>query len=499
MICITIAQESRRLALADMLNAVRMGADLLEVRLDCFENDPDPKELLAARRKPVIFSCRRTQDGGNWKGDEESRITLLKTAIISEADYCELELDIADQVRRFGSCQRVISYTNLRETPGDIVEIYEQARAKNPDIIKLTCRARTPEEAWPLVQLLVKPAVPTIVVGLGRPGLMLAILGRKIGAPFSVAALEKGSEAYPGQPTVAELETVYHYRSIDRHTKLVGVTGVGERAYLNTALLNTAFAYLQKSIRCLPIQVGDIKLFRKIIEAAKLVGVVIEDEQQAALREVASDLDPEVVGTTLNAGGLPVELAVDLLIQPEHKRWEGAQTFANGAVLALETALQAKARKIEGSIVMIAGLTPVARSIARAVKERGGKLIFASHNRDEANKWSRMFGGRHAQFEAVYSTMHDVVVVSRETGVEDDLDKPVLLPSYLTSGIAVMDLTDIPRETTLMREAKLRGCAVVSGQSMLVDQVRAQVQRLTGEAIPAEPLEKVLAGLISED
>src|SRR5262249_25286066 len=35
MICITIAQESRTLALADMLNAVQMGADLLEVRLDC--------------------------------------------------------------------------------------------------------------------------------------------------------------------------------------------------------------------------------------------------------------------------------------------------------------------------------------------------------------------------------------------------------------------------------------------------------------------------------
>src|SRR6267142_2201168 len=128
MICITIAQESRRLALADMLNAAMMGADLLEVRLDCFENDPDPKELLNARRKPVIFSCRRPQDGGNWKGTEDARITLLKTAIIAQPDYCELEVDIADKVRRFGPCQRVISYTNLKETPGDIADIYDEAR-----------------------------------------------------------------------------------------------------------------------------------------------------------------------------------------------------------------------------------------------------------------------------------------------------------------------------------------------------------------------------------
>ena len=43
MICYTIAQESRRFAMADMLNAVSMGADLVEVRLDCFQQEPDPK------------------------------------------------------------------------------------------------------------------------------------------------------------------------------------------------------------------------------------------------------------------------------------------------------------------------------------------------------------------------------------------------------------------------------------------------------------------------
>jgi 3-dehydroquinate dehydratase/shikimate dehydrogenase len=195
-----------------MLNAAQMGADLLEVRLDGFENDADPKELLQARRKPVIFSCRRTEEGGSWRGTEEDRLLLLKTAIINNADYCELEHDIADQIRRFGSCQRVVSYTNLKETPSDLPEIYEELRRKQPDVIKLTCKARTPEEAWPLVQILAKPPVPTVVVGLGRPGLMLAVLGRKINAPWTVAALEKGMEAYPGQPTIRDLETVYHYR-----------------------------------------------------------------------------------------------------------------------------------------------------------------------------------------------------------------------------------------------------------------------------------------------
>ena len=47
MICISINQESRRLALAEMLNAAR-SADLLEVRLDRFGKAPDPGDMAEA-------------------------------------------------------------------------------------------------------------------------------------------------------------------------------------------------------------------------------------------------------------------------------------------------------------------------------------------------------------------------------------------------------------------------------------------------------------------
>src|SRR5262249_10557108 len=100
MICISIAQESRRLALADMLNASRQ-CDLLEVRLDRFDKAPDIAELLAAKPRPVIMSCRRPCDGGHWEGSEDERLALLRQCIISKADYVEIELDVADQVRPF--------------------------------------------------------------------------------------------------------------------------------------------------------------------------------------------------------------------------------------------------------------------------------------------------------------------------------------------------------------------------------------------------------------
>src|SRR5262245_42304837 len=123
MICISIAQESRRFALVDMLNAGPQ-CDLLEVRLDRFDQTPNLGDLLAKKPKPVILSCRRGEDGGEWLGNEEQRLALLRQCVVSKADYVEIELDVADQIRPFPPAKRVIAYTNLFQTPPDLADIY---------------------------------------------------------------------------------------------------------------------------------------------------------------------------------------------------------------------------------------------------------------------------------------------------------------------------------------------------------------------------------------
>ena len=72
MLCISINQESRRLALFDMYNAAPQ-CDLLEMRLDRFGKSPEIGELLSNKPKPVIMCCRRPEDGGYWDGTEEER------------------------------------------------------------------------------------------------------------------------------------------------------------------------------------------------------------------------------------------------------------------------------------------------------------------------------------------------------------------------------------------------------------------------------------------
>src|SRR6185295_6796378 len=109
-----------------------------EIRLDRFGKAPDLGDILEVKPKPVIMTCRRAEDGGHWEGTEDERLALLRQCIISKADYVEIELDAADQIRPFPPSKRVISYTNLEETPSDIQETYAEAQTKNPDVIKLT-------------------------------------------------------------------------------------------------------------------------------------------------------------------------------------------------------------------------------------------------------------------------------------------------------------------------------------------------------------------------
>jgi 3-dehydroquinate dehydratase / shikimate dehydrogenase len=491
MICISINEESRRMALADMVNAGRQ-CDLLEVRLDRFGKAPDLGELLAAKPKPVIMSCRRTRDGGHYEGSEEERLALLRQCIVSKADYVEIELDVADQIRRFPPSQRVISYTNVNETPDDIQDIYREMQTKNPDVIKLTTLARTPEEAWPLLQIVARAPVPTVVVGLGKPGIMLSVLGRKIGAPWTYAALERGMEAHPGQPTITDLHSVYHYRSITKQTRLIGVCGFGDRETATTAALNAALVHHELPARCWPLGVGDLHMLRKIMDAVRLAGLVVDPEHQRDIVEIAAEQHPTAEQMR----------SADLLLH-KFDHWK-AYNFTCPAVLqALTRALRTKGpaeEPVKDRMVMIVGLTPVARALAQDIQRRGGHVTICSHQRKAGQQLAHDVNCRFIQFEALYTTSHDVLILCDEEK-EEGLGRGSagVHAGYLKFGMTVLDLTAALRRTPFLQGAADRGCIVVEPDELLLDQLEQQARKIAGKDTPRDVLAEAIPQHLREE
>lgn len=489
MLCISIAQESRRLAVVDLLNAGPQ-CDLVEIHLDRFKNSPDVRDLLAVKRNPAILSCRRTRDGGRWSGTEEERLTLLRQAVVDGANYVDIELDCAAGIRKFPGCKRIISIHE--STPADLAAQYAQALEHAPDFIRITARAESLEEAMPLLKLLVRPRVPTVVHCLGKAGIMVNLMARKLGAPWTYAALERGMEVYPEQATVHELENVYHARAIGPRTPLFGIAGLGEREYGLIAGLNAGLAWHGSEVRCWPFRLNEAGSLPAVIRQFKLSGSLAGNGHAQAAREAADVLDPLAEETGL----------VDLLLAQEGEL-RGTSTLGPATVEELLATLHdhiPARRPLDGRTVMLVGAGPLARLIARAIQPHGGIPIFTSHDPDEAKDAAHFAGCRHVPYEALYSTLHDVLVVCEEPKPDKTPRNRVartgpVHPGYLRPGMVVADLTDLPRRTELLNGAVERGCLPVEPHRILSREAGILLWELCGQEMDFDTLESLLTNL----
>lgn len=491
MLCISIAQESRRLAVVDLLNAGPQ-CDLVEVHLDRFKNAPHVRDLVAAKRNPLIFSCRRTQDGGQWEGSEEERLALLRQAVVDGANYIDIELDVADKIRPFPGCKRIITIHDPLKEDGTLAERYAQAADYKPDYIRVNTKAGALEEALPLLKLLVRPRVPTVVNGVGKAGMMVNLMARKLGAPWIYAALERGMEAYPEQATVQELERVYQVRSLGPKTHLFGIAGLSEREYALLAGLNAALNWHGAETRCWPFRLDDVTKLAAVARQFRLTGVLAGFRHTAAATDQADVLDPLAEQTRV----------VDLLL-PDETGLRGTSTLGAAVVEELAARIQEHSgarRPLEGRTVMTVGTSPLARLIARSVEQKGAIPIVSSRDPAHAKEAAKALNCRHVPYEGLYSTLHDVLIVCEDAKLEKTAAHRVanngpVRPGYLRPGMAVVDMSDFPRMTELLDGAAERGGVVIEPHRILSREVGILLWELCGQEMDFETLESLMMNL----
>src|SRR5713226_5596979 len=124
-LCTVIGRNRHKMIQAEIQEAARRGAQMIELRLDFLTKAPDFKRLLALKPCSLIATVRRQEDGGRWTGTEAARQMLLRQAVVAGFDWVDLELDVADIIGRFKNVKRIISYHNLREMPDDLEELYQ--------------------------------------------------------------------------------------------------------------------------------------------------------------------------------------------------------------------------------------------------------------------------------------------------------------------------------------------------------------------------------------
>jgi 3-dehydroquinate dehydratase/shikimate dehydrogenase len=439
-----------------------------------------------------MATVRRPSDGGRWGGTESDRQTLLRQAIVAGFDWVDLESDVANAIRRFGSVKRVVSYHNMHEVPADLEQIHERMCEQDPDVVKIAVRGQQPEDNLRMLRLVQNAPRPTIAYCMGDLSMPSRVLGLKYGAPFTYAAFNAERGIAPGLPSFDEMKHIYHVDSITADTHIFGIIGDPVAHSLSPLLHNAAFRSQRLNSVYLPFRVPRTQLeaFLKHFDSLGVRGysVTIPHKENAAA--LAIQRDPSVsltqaANTLVRLGG-------------GYAAYNTDYTAVSQSLLANMPASQDGAPPtLHSRVALILGAGGAARAVAHALHREGALVNIANRTLERAQKLAEEIGCRAMDWAARHSVLCDVLINCTSVGMHPNVDESPVHHSVLKPGLVVMDVVYTPETTLLIREARSRGCHVITGVDMFVRQAAAQFKLFTNQEPSLEYMRTVLRRALS--
>jgi 3-dehydroquinate dehydratase/shikimate dehydrogenase len=476
----------------EIQEAAKRGAQMIELRLDFLAKAPDFKRLLASKPCALVATVRRPQDGGRWPGSEEERRMLLRQAIVGGFDWVDVETDIAEEVRRFKNVKRIVSYHNLREVPADLEQIHERMCQQDADVVKLAVTAQNPVDNLRVLKLLKKPAKPTVAFAMGDLGVPSRILGAKFGSPFTYAAFNKERGIAPGILSYDELKRVFRYGRINKETQIFGVIGDPVAHSLSPLIHNTAFHALGINGVYLPFRVprANLEDFLKQFDRLPVHGYSVTIPHKEAAANLATEKDAAV------------ELihAANTLVRGDDG-FTAYNTDFQATRDSLLSNLPGAVDGVPGSVhartALILGAGGVARAVAHALRRGGAAVAIANRTHERAQQLAEEVGCRAVDWAARHNVICDTLINCTSVGMHPNMDESPIHPSFLKPGLLVMDIVYTPETTLLVKEARSRGCHVLTGVDVFVRQAALQFELFTGRQAPLDLMRRVVKHALS--
>lgn len=494
MICISIGRTRHRMVIAEHQALAERGAKLVELRLDYLGRPPDLTRLLADRPTPTLVTCRRQVDRGRWRGSEEQRMALLRAAIVAGVEYVDLEMDVAEQVRRYGKTQRVISYHNFDETPDDedLLKIYNELCRLDPDIVKLVTMANSPADMVRVLKLVDESSIPTVGFCMGEFGSPSRILCGKYGAPFTYASFSAERELAPGQIAFDEMRDVYRYDSIDEQTRVFGVVGDPIAHSFSPLVHNAAFEHEGVNAVYVPFRIPRDELPETLEELDWLDvrGYSVTIPHKEAALQCAHRAD----AVTRDIG------AANTLTRDAHGVWQASNTDYEAALATLSQALREEGGRDEtlmGKKVLMLGAGGAARAIGLGLARAGAGVTIATRKHKRAVALANELGCQHVKWENRGTGFFDIVVNCTPVGMHPNVDETPFPMNWFRDNMLVFDTVYNPENTLFLKEARGHGCHTASGLEMFVRQAAFQYERFTGQNSPIDVMRETLRKGIS--
>jgi 3-dehydroquinate dehydratase-1 len=195
-------------------------ADVIELRADGLEDETQAKELLERAKSltnlPIILTVRMHEEGGAFKGTEEERVNIIKSAL-ELANMVDIELEMNEKDRdeiialaKSKGVLVILSYHDFEKTPPEeeMASVLEKEEAAGADVAKIAVKASFTGDVIRLLNVTQESAkklkIPLCTISMGKEGAISRIASPIFGSAITYGYVTK--ETAPGQLSVRELD-----------------------------------------------------------------------------------------------------------------------------------------------------------------------------------------------------------------------------------------------------------------------------------------------------
>ena len=178
--------------------------------------------------------------------------------------------------------------------------------------------------------------------------------------------------------------------------------------------------------------------------------------------------------------------AVNTIVNREGKLF-GYNTDCMGAVDPLERVCDLKGRR-----VVVFGAGGASRAVVFGVKQRGAIPFIVNRSEERGKKLADDLGATFISSHDVQTLDPEIIVNATSLGMAPATDRIPLDPEILKPSMVVMDVVYTPLDTALIQAARKKGCTVIDGMSMLVNQGALQFELFTGKKPTVETMKSAL-------
>ena len=512
-LAVSIMVHDSEAALTAAALAAERGAEMVEYRIDTFETTDAELELLVQKCPlPCIVTCRPNWEGGEFEGDETSRLNRLITAARSGAAAVDLEwvalehaAPLLEHVRDPGadseSARLIVSNHDFQSRPSDLQRRISSI-AQHPlcSVTKMAWRARSVRDNLEAFELLGERSGPMIALCMGEEGLASRVLAKKFGAYLTFASIDAESVTAPGQPTLDQMKNLYRWDQLNAGTKVYGVIGWPVGHSLSPNIFNAGFDQADHNGVYLPMPIPDAwEAFKATVGAwldyapLHFCGASVTIPHKQNLVRFVNESGGEIEPVTQRIGA-----ANTLTVRNDGSLYASNTDYA-AALDAVCEAMGCEHDGLEGKRVAMLGAGGVVRAMAAGFSHHGAHVVL--HNRT-AEKAESLAADLNDSAAGAVTTAHpdqlatepyDIYINGTPLGMHPNTDQTPMptWPSGLANTTIAFDTIYNPLETRWLKEAAEAGCRTVPGISMFVRQAMGQFKLWTGQPASEELFESV--------